>query len=488
MKPDSHSLLSSLTQQLHKQQFHFFLIAALSLVTLLTNLHKGDLGGFDDAVYAHEAKQMLLTGDWWNVRFNGEPNYEYPPMFIWMEALSLKVFGVSDFAAKLPAVVMGFGTIIFTYFLARELSDDFWLPSWSMLILSSTQFFMKYARHAMTDVPYTFFFVLAIFFYLKALKRPKYFLLCGISVGLAVLMRSVIGLVPLGVIVMHMMVIRRLRLFLSEYFIGGLLLAFVLPLSWYLPQYKAHGEEFLSGHLSFIFNKISSGKSADGIIHRMMSYLMYPLELLKLYWPWLPFMLVGLAMQLNALRRRRDVYAGLLVVWVICVVGPFSLIESKLLRYIMAAFPAFAILSAFPLSKWSLSERKGKWLKLGYLLVCVSLFLAAVFSVPKLRAKDMKKLAPLAESFTPANQRIVLYSYGDPDSSYRNQFLWYANRFCEPLKNIDELRTKLESGAEMVVIVDKIAYAQLGKVGPKIELLGESENFVCFKVKGGSGS
>ena len=72
---------------------HFFMLALFGFLILFSGLHRGDLSGYDDALYAHEAKQMIATGDWWNVKFNGYPNFEYPPLFMWLEAASMKLCG-----------------------------------------------------------------------------------------------------------------------------------------------------------------------------------------------------------------------------------------------------------------------------------------------------------------------------------------------------------------------------------------------------------
>jgi 4-amino-4-deoxy-L-arabinose transferase-like glycosyltransferase len=140
---------------------HLLAVAALAVALLFPNLNRGGLSGYDDALYAHEGKEMLRTGDWWTVHFNGAPNFEYPPVFIWLEAASMRVFGVNDYAAKLPSALAGLGTILILYFLTLELSGDVWLAAVAMLVLTTTQLFVKYAMHAMTDVPFTFFVTLA---------------------------------------------------------------------------------------------------------------------------------------------------------------------------------------------------------------------------------------------------------------------------------------------------------------------------------------
>jgi len=144
-------------EEFRSHRARFLILALLSALLLFPSLHRRGLAGYDDAVYAHEGKEMVRTGDWWNIRFNGNLNFEYPPLFLWLEAGSFKLFGVNDAAAKFPSALLGFGTIVLVYFLTLELTGQRWLSLLAMLVLTSTQFFLKNAAHAMTDVPFTFF-------------------------------------------------------------------------------------------------------------------------------------------------------------------------------------------------------------------------------------------------------------------------------------------------------------------------------------------
>src|SRR6185503_3212154 len=104
--------------------------------------------------------------------------------------------------------LMGFATILLTYLVAFELTADAWLASLAMIVLMSTQYFVKYSMHAMTDVPCAFFFLLSVYAYLKGLRHPPYFILCGAAVGLTILTRSVVGLLPLPMFFIHGVVAR----------------------------------------------------------------------------------------------------------------------------------------------------------------------------------------------------------------------------------------------------------------------------------------
>jgi 4-amino-4-deoxy-L-arabinose transferase-like glycosyltransferase len=467
------------------ERTHFILLAALSFLILFVPLHRGDLSGYDDALYAHEAKEMLRSGDWWNVRFNGSLNFEYPPMFIWLEAVSFSLLGFSDFAAKAPAALAGFGTIVLVYFLARELTNDPWIARLAMFVLVSTQFFMRYATHAMTDVPFTFFFALAVLLYVKGLRNAKYFVWAGLPIACGLLTRSVIGLIPIAVILVHVLVTRRFAFLLSRHWIGFLLLALGPPVLWFAVEYRLHGPAFLLGHASFVASK-AQGASPFSISHELMQLIEYPRLLAQRYWPWLPVMALGLYRNARTALFRRDSTAVFLTAWIFCVVGAFALADTKVLRYILPAFPAFSIVSAMVLDGWLTAARKEAAFKVLYALASVFVIYAAFVPMTLLRATDMRALGPVAEAHTAPQERVLLYSRTGPPWDRRNQFLWYANRSVDVATSESELDAKLTSAGSVVALVDRqtagelLAVPREGK-GARVELLGESEEFVCLK-------
>ena len=467
---------------------HFLLLALFSFLILFVPLPRGDLSGSDDALYAHEAKEMIRSGDWWNVRFNDSLNFEYPPMFMWLEALSMTLLGLSDFAAKAPAALAGFGTIVLVYFLARELTDEPWTPRLAMLVLVSTQYFMKYATHAMTDVPFTFLITLAILLYVKGLSTPHYLGLAGLPVACALLTRSVIGMIPIGIILAHLLITRRYELLLSRHFLLFVLAAFSLPAIWLAVEYHLYGNDFLRQHVSFVVGKAYSGQSFS-IWREALQLLEYPKLLAQMYWPWLPLLALGFYKHIRAAIARRDSTAVLLVAWVLCVMVPLSLAETKILRYLLPAFPAFAILSASVLNEWISPRRKTQLFKTLYALGSAFVLYAAIFPMTLLRATDMRLLAPVAEAHSGPQERVLLYTHGVHEWGQRNQFLWYANRYVELITDVSEVRSRLESGRNTIAVMDKEAADRIlaalrdGK-GERIRVLAESENFACLKYSG----
>jgi 4-amino-4-deoxy-L-arabinose transferase-like glycosyltransferase len=407
-------------------------------------------------------------------------NFEYPPLFIWMEAASMKVWGVSDFAAKFPAAVCGLLTILLTFGIVSRYTNDLWMPVTAAWVLMLSQYFLKYSMHAMTDIPFTFLFTLAVYFYASSERRPWQLLLCGVAIGLAILTRSILGLLPAGVIAGHCIWIR--RRFPIAFVAGGAAMAILLPAVWYIGESRQYADQFWTQHLSFISAKAVSPQ-ARGAWEFVRGLAEYPWLLLRLYWPWLPLMLAGLVTASRKMFRERDKLSSLIVIWALVVMIPFSLADAKVLRYILPVFPAFAILTAIPLSGWiaGLNQRP-RFVPVYWGFVAV-VILIALFQSPQVRAEEMSTLAPIVDRATPSGERVLIYTHGEPRYDYVNQLLWYSNRFSEHLADADALRTKLLSAGGRTFVADKAAYGEIvAGSGAKLAILGESENFVCFRT------
>jgi len=76
---------------------------------------------WDEINFAECAREMLATGNFRQVSINFRPFWEKPPLFIWMQAAAMSLFGVGEFAARLPNAVCGAITLPLLYELGRRL-------------------------------------------------------------------------------------------------------------------------------------------------------------------------------------------------------------------------------------------------------------------------------------------------------------------------------------------------------------------------------
>ena len=98
----------------------FVLLALAAVILFLGGIRRGDLAGYDDALYSAEAKNVANQGAWLNPPIRGATALEHPPLFVWMQAALFRGFGISDFMAKAPAALCAVGTVVLVFWLARQ--------------------------------------------------------------------------------------------------------------------------------------------------------------------------------------------------------------------------------------------------------------------------------------------------------------------------------------------------------------------------------
>ena len=127
--------------------FLLFLILFARLVTM------GMIPVLDttESRYADISRLMVVTGDWMIPQIaEGEPFWGKPPLFAWLTAGSFKLFGISQFSARIPHFLLGVATLLLVFKLARpHLSQNYSLLA--LVILSSTPLFFVSSGTVMTE-------------------------------------------------------------------------------------------------------------------------------------------------------------------------------------------------------------------------------------------------------------------------------------------------------------------------------------------------
>jgi 4-amino-4-deoxy-L-arabinose transferase-like glycosyltransferase len=176
----------------------FALLGALFFLPFLGGVHLFD---WDEINFAEIAREMLATGDYLRPQINYEPFWEKPPLFVWMQALSMHVFGVNEYAARFPNAVCGILTLMFLYRIGQRLHNPQFGLIWAGAYLGSVLPFL-YFKSGIIDPWFNLFIFAALYqfilFYWQkdglglTLKRNKwtYLLLGGFCLGLAILTKG----------------------------------------------------------------------------------------------------------------------------------------------------------------------------------------------------------------------------------------------------------------------------------------------------------
>ena len=115
-----------------------------------------------------------------------------------MQAALFIPFGLSDPIAKLPSALCGLGVILLVAWLGRRMTGDPFTGVLAMFVMATSIYFIKYAARAMTDVPFTFFFLAAVCAWLLGEDDPRWILAAGAFAAMAQLTRALAGIsIPL---------------------------------------------------------------------------------------------------------------------------------------------------------------------------------------------------------------------------------------------------------------------------------------------------
>ena len=191
---------------MNKKLYPYLIVisAVFFFIPYLGSVHLFD---WDEINFAESAREMLVTGNFSRVQIDFHPFWEKPPLFFWMQALSMKAFGINEFAARFPNAVIGIFTLFTFYFHGKKLYDEKFGLIWALAYMGS---FLPhiYFKSGIIDPFFNFFIFLGIVFLAKSISKTgerkglTYALFAGISIGLATLTKGPVGLLIAGISVL----------------------------------------------------------------------------------------------------------------------------------------------------------------------------------------------------------------------------------------------------------------------------------------------
>jgi 4-amino-4-deoxy-L-arabinose transferase-like glycosyltransferase len=364
----------------------FFLAAAAFYLYGLGHL---PLLGPDEPRYAQVAREMYLRGDWVTPTLGGHTWFEKPALLYWMMMASYRLFGVSEWAARLGPALSGLLTTFLIYWLGRRIeraaqaeqgtSDG--LGLWSGAAAAASGGMIVFSRGATFDVVVTMTMTaaLACFFVaeIEVNEKRRRWLLAGFyaAIGASLLAKGLVGIVlPLGVVGLYYLLCREWpRKSIALSLLWGMPLAIAVAATWYAPVIARHGwtfvdEFFIQHHFArFISDKY----------HHPQAFYFYVPVILIMALPWTAFFIKGLfgARRWNwreqTVESKTRVFA---LAWVILPVLFFSISKSKLPGYILPALPGAMLLVGERLAAFIRGEEGNRALRVtGAILLTLAL-------------------------------------------------------------------------------------------------------------------
>jgi len=170
------------------------IISALLFVPFLGQVHLFD---WDEINFAESAREMITSGDYLTVQINYIPFWEKPPLFIWMQVLSMKLFGINEFAARFPNALCGVITLLILFNIGNKLAGKRFGLLWAALFGGSVLPFI-YFKSGIIDPWFNLFIFLGIYHFFCFLtsenKRSLNITGSAVFIGLAILTKGPVAL------------------------------------------------------------------------------------------------------------------------------------------------------------------------------------------------------------------------------------------------------------------------------------------------------
>ncbi|WP_051603236.1 ArnT family glycosyltransferase [Simplicispira psychrophila] len=311
----------------------------------------------DEGRYVGIAWEMLRSGDWLTPTLNGLPYFHKPPLFYWITAASLWLFGHHEWAARIAPLLgalLGTGA---SYAFVRRWSGER-AARRGVVVLLAQPIWLIAAQFANLDMLVAGCIVATIVLLAHSVLladegKPWHGVLTtawGMA-ALGVLAKGLIGFVlPALVVFAWLLVQKRWRRLVGLLWWPGIVVFLALTVPWFVAMQQRFPE-----FLDYFFVVQHFRRFTDSGFNNVMPFWFYPAVLCLCFLPWLPWML-------RAFRPRADLSATqrsvrlLLLIWPAIVVVFFSLPQSKLLGYVLPAIAPLAFIAADGyLSRTSLS-------------------------------------------------------------------------------------------------------------------------------------
>jgi len=333
--------------------------------------------------YAEIARLMLTTNDWITPWFEPDvPFWGKPPLSFWAQALSFKLFGINEFAGRLPALLAFIATAWMLWRMAVSAVSAH-VAAASVVVYSSMLLTFLAAGTVMTDPYLALGTTWAMVAFYLAPKENVWYWRYGVFIGLGIGLLAkgplaiVIAGAPIGLWVLFQ---GKLMHYLRTMpWIRGTLLTLLIALPWYiLAELKTPGfiNYFIVGEHFMRF--VDPGWMGDlyGHAHKEAKGMIW------LHWlagstPWGPLALLLLVGHMLTASLRKTVWHALkqpvviyALLWALVTPVFFTAAGNVIWTYVLPSMPAFALLMGWAMVKLNNGQ---KWRKLGF--ICVMWFM-----------------------------------------------------------------------------------------------------------------
>lgn len=328
-----------------------WLILLIGSVLFLPFLGHAPLFDWDEINFAESAREMIITGNYSRVQINFQPFWEKPPLFFWMQAACMHLFGINEYSARLPNAIAGILTLISVFEIGRRTRNQQFGILWAACLAGS---FLPhvYFKSGIIDPVFNYFIFLSVWFMYKSTVKPakqSCILWSGLFAGLAVLTKGPVGLlIPLLVMIVYIISSRFTFRPAPKSILIWLSCVLLVSLAWFGPETIKNGPWFLEEFIRYQLRLFSTPDAGHG----QPFYYHFVVVLLGCF----PMSAFGL-LHFFSSSAISDPFRKFMKIlfWVVMIL--FSLVTTKIVHYSSLSYLPLAYVAATDLQRWFSGDR-----------------------------------------------------------------------------------------------------------------------------------
>lgn len=249
------------------------IIASLLFIPFIGNVPLFD---WDEINFAECAREMIVTGNYSDVQLYFQPFWEKPPLFIWLQAISMNVFGINEFAARFPNALCGVITLLVLYKMGKTLNSSKFGLIWTF-VYATTLLPHLFFKSGIIDPWFNLFIFSSVYFLILHTNNPvstfgyKTSLMAGFFLGLALLSKGPSALLLVSLTVALFFIVSRFQKISSLKFIIVFFVSFLITgLSWFIFEILKGNFHIVKEFIDYqirLFNTEDSGHGGPFVYH-----------------------------------------------------------------------------------------------------------------------------------------------------------------------------------------------------------------------------
>lgn len=420
-----------------------------------------------EARYAEIARIMAETNNWITPQIDyGVPFWAKPPLSTWFSALSFEVFGVNEFAARFPYLILSTVIVLLIGKYAKKKGLDFFIPG---VILLTIPEFLIHAGVVSTDTSLAFCVTLVMLAFWEGIKdngKTVWKYLFFVGVGLGLLAKGPIIIILTGPpIFIWLLLSKKFKILWKSFpWILGILITTIIAVPWYyFAEVKSPGfvDYFIVGEHFKRF--LSSGWKGD-------KYGFPKIQPLGMIWvflflfalPWIQILIKKLWKKRSTIIK--DNWVSYLLLWLLWTPLFFTVSKSLIHPYIMPVMVPIALL----ITHWWKEFKQPKTiLKASLVFPALAFILYIGLIISGKKEFYIKTDKYLVENNLESNLPLFHWQ----NKSYSGQF--YSKGKIGAIKNNDQLKEEILKQQSFLIIIPHKKIKKIDK--ESLDLLTEIE-------------